>query len=166
VNPNSYDALARSIGAVAFLLPTPQVFQDTILVSTPDGNYTASDFPELLDMVGANITSQMLIDMASLRNFSAPGVPLHCVVGYNLSTVATVDYPTGFGGNITSTSEDGDGVVLSQSLDVCDGWNTTQTQPINTIRVPNMQHGDPVFDPQVISYFLSVLGIQVAQEDN
>lgn len=164
VNPADYDALARSIGAVAFLLPTPQFFPATNLVQTPQGNFTAADFVELLDLAGANVTADMLADMEQYRNFQAPGVTLHCIVGYNISTIATVDYLTGFSGNITTTEEDGDGVVLSTSLDVCDQWNTTQSQPINTIRIPNLQHGDPVFDTTVIQYFLStVLGLQLEE---
>lgn len=160
VNYADYDALARSIGAVAYLLPTEQTFGNTTLITTPEGNFTAADFDELLLAVGANNTAQMLVDMDQYRSFQAPGVELHCIVGYNISTIASVIYPDGLGSAMNTTYADGDGVVLSRSLDICDQWNTSQSQPINTIRIPNVQHGDPVFLPEVIQYFIStVLGI-------
>jgi len=109
----------------------------------------------------------MLIDMEPFRSFEAPGVTLHCIIGYNLTTIDTIHYENNIGGNFTAGYGDGDGVVLTQSLDVCDGWAANQTQPINTIRIPNLQHGDPVFEPSVIKYFLTtVLGLEMVSESD
>jgi len=126
----------------------------------------------------------MYADMEQYRNiFSPPNVTTYCVVGYNISTMATLHWAanqtfndqfqvllhcysllTNFQFNVDNTTcyqattGDGDGVVLAESLD-CSQWMSQQDKPVVTYRFNGLIHGAPPTNQQVIELFLKSLGL-------
>jgi len=150
---------------VIWLFPTNQVFGDEIFIYTPKKNYTANDSYQLLLDAQANDSAKIWKDIESFFSWEAPGVSTTCFIGYNVSTMKAVYYSDQNLNNEPKeiVNSDGDGTVLTPSLEFCGSWESQQSQPVNLFRVPNMVHGSAVHNKYVITSFLNILGIQTEQ---
>eukprot|EP00761_Pharyngomonas_kirbyi_P011791 gb/GECH01011817.1/.p1 GENE.gb/GECH01011817.1/~~gb/GECH01011817.1/.p1 ORF type:complete len:509 (+),score=65.06 gb/GECH01011817.1/:1-1527(+) len=145
----------QTMGSISWLLPYHSVFGDKSIVSTPSRNYSATtkDTLQLLRNSKSGLAAEILSGMDHFRfPFQPLGVPTSCVMGYNISTPASLTY-TSSPPNFQKPQvhkEDGDGTVLTPSLEVCAGWKNRQSQPVDVVRVPNMVHGGALVHPEAI----------------
>ncbi|VVD01942.1 unnamed protein product, partial [Leptidea sinapis] len=83
--------------SLAWLLPSPNLWKPSeVLVQTDKYNYTINDFQKLfIDMDLPNAWEMRKDTEKYSRDFTAPGVELHCIYGYNISTVERLEYGPG-----------------------------------------------------------------------
>ncbi|CAH2989007.1 unnamed protein product [Chilo suppressalis] len=75
--------------SLAWLLPSPLFWKPSeVLVQTDKFNYTINDFQKLFtDMELPNAWEMRKDTQRFTADFGAPGVEVHCIYGYNISTV-------------------------------------------------------------------------------
>ena len=79
--------VTRSYAGISMLLPRPSVYNDTVLISTPVRNYTASDYQNIFDDIGYPNSYQMYLGTEDINaGYRAPNVTVHCVVLRNWCT--------------------------------------------------------------------------------
>jgi len=147
-------------GSITWMCPTQQAFGDTPLVFTPTKKYSAVTLLQLFQDAGATGPAEILPPIEKFRTSDPPGVAINCVFGYNVSTLATLSFPEGFDGPWQNTTADGDGTVMRASLEICAQWATLQEQPVNILRIANMNHSSVVFNDEAIQYFFNSIGLQ------
>ncbi|XP_045511551.1 phospholipase A2 group XV-like [Colias croceus] len=169
--------------SLAWLLPSPNFWKPgEVLVQTDKFNYTINDLQRLFMDMDVPNAWEMRKDTEHLsRDFSAPGVELHCVYGYNISTVERLVYKPGtwLDGYPTLLTGDGDGTVNLRSLAACTHWAKRRTpknnligksvntlplntnlngKPVKTLPLLKAEHLKILHDPRVIEYVTTVLG--------
>ena len=137
--------LSRSYASEYWLSPREPVWKDTILISTPTKNYTASDYEELFTDVGYPQGYTQFSDFDV--DWPAPNVPTYCFYSLGSPTRLTYVYGDGFP-NAQPTQiiyGDGDGVVNKPSLEVCLQW-ANSSYPFNSSVIPGRDHLSIVSD--------------------
>ena len=102
---------------------------------------------------------QIANDVAPSRTLQPPGVRTLCIYGTNITTPVGLTFPLAQRGNVSSfdtvkltVTNDGDGTVAREGLNVCAQWPNVSVYPIF-----NMSHGGVMFDPRSISLFIANL---------
>eukprot|EP01104_Vermistella_antarctica_P017259 TRINITY_DN608_c2_g1_i1.p1 TRINITY_DN608_c2_g1~~TRINITY_DN608_c2_g1_i1.p1 ORF type:complete len:449 (-),score=100.90 TRINITY_DN608_c2_g1_i1:125-1471(-) len=149
ISPFAIQALARTFPSSFWLLPNnnSNVFNESrVFLTTPERNYTLGDMRQL--MIDAGVNVDIFDDVAPYNTLEAPGVETVCSYGYNVSTEDTYVFTNdkGFGQLPSVTYDDGDGVVLSPSLEICTNWASNQTAPIHTLLQEGMSHAGELFE--------------------
>ena len=131
--------LSRSYASLYLLSPHESVWKDTILISTPTKNYTASDYEELFTDAGypQGYTKLSEFDV----DWPAPNVPTYCFYSLGSPTPLTYVYDDGFPNSQPTQLiyGDGDGVVNKPSLEVCLRW-ANSSHPFNSSIIPGRDH--------------------------
>ena len=144
----------RSFAATSMLLPRPSVYNDTVLISTPDLNYTASDYQDIFDDIGYPDGYQMYLGTEDINaGYRAPNVTVHCVVGTGVPTAVRLAYPTGNISNISGVqivNGMGDGTVEARGTEVCLRWQNMEQKNFTYQAVPNVNHEGLLSDPRVL----------------
>lgn len=147
-------ATVRSWPGLVMLFPSPSIYGDNVLISTPARNYTANDYQELFNTIGYTNGYQMYLGTDDINvGYPAPNVTVHCVVGINIPTPVGLSYPTG---NISNTSSavivngPGDGLVGDLATGVCLRWQNEQQNSFTYQAVPNVDHGALLSDMNVL----------------
>lgn len=108
---------------------------------TCDGrDYRSSELPQLMDKIGRLHSGRMMAYAADAQTTSDPGVPVHCIHGYNIKTDAHLSYKSTDSSKVNGlriTLDDGDGTVDLKSLEVCTRWSST----VKVYKVPGLLHG-------------------------
>ena len=137
-SPQDILSLMRTLPSSYWLLPRAFAFSDTILVSTPIRNYTASDYEQLFMDAGYPQGYTQVIE--SDINFPAPNVSTYCFYGLGFPTELTAVYNSSFpNAQPTILYGEGDGLVNKQSLEVCLRWANSGYQFNRTI-FPGLDH--------------------------
>ncbi|XP_050362070.1 phospholipase A2 group XV-like [Nymphalis io] len=150
--------------SLAWLLPSPNFWKPSeILVQTDKFNYTINDLQKLFtDMELPNAWEMWRDTEKFSRDFSAPGVELHCIYGYNISTVERLVYKPGswLDGSPTLVGGDGDGTVNLRSLSACERWRglRAHAHPLRSLALSGAEHLRILRDPRVAHYLAAVLG--------
>lgn len=116
-------------------------------------SYRASEAPELLRKIGRPEHAAMMEYALSQGTTSDPGVPVHCIISYNIQTFNNLSvfvYPRGAQANVTL--DDGDGTVDFESLNVCTRWPST----VKTYRVEGVKHGGMLDVAQLVDILEAV----------
>ena len=163
LGPGSINALAggrntaevsRSFASTSMLLPRSSVYNDTVIISTPDFNYTASDYQDIFDDVGYPDGYQMYLGTEDINaGYPAPNVTVHCVVGTGLPTPVRLAYPTGNISNISGiqiVNGMGDGLVEARGTEVCLRWQNMEQNNFTYQAVPNVTHEGLLSDLRVL----------------
>ena len=131
--------LSRSHASLYWLSPRESIWKDTILISTPTKNYTASDYEELFTDVGYPQGYTQFSDFDV--DWPAPNVPTYCIYSLGSPTPLTHVYGDGFPNTqpIKVIYGDGDGVVNKPSLEVCLQW-ANSSYPFNSSVIPGRDH--------------------------
>ncbi|GBP70031.1 Group XV phospholipase A2 [Eumeta japonica] len=156
--------------SLAWLLPSPVLWKpNEVIVQTDKFNYTINDFQKLfLDMDLPNAWEMRKDTERYTKDFSAPGVELHCIFGTNITTVEKLVYKPGtwLDGYPTLALGNGDGTVNLRSLSACEhwrkrrGWTTlNKGYSIKTLPLPNAEHLKILHDQRVIDYIVTVMKI-------
>ncbi|KAL1124391.1 hypothetical protein AAG570_001020, partial [Ranatra chinensis] len=146
--------------SVAWLMPSPYFWKpDEVFVQTEKKNYSLSNIKDLFMDIDYPVGWEMYKDQMVYRDFSAPGVVVHCLHGYAVDTVERIVYGPGQfpDGKSTFVVGDGDGTVNRRSLEACRIWNDHQKQKIYYENFVNMDHMDILKDDRSISYILRVI---------
>ena len=154
--------MTQSFGSVYWLLPFAQIYGDMVIGSTPAQNYTSEDYEQLFKGLGNAAGADMYKRMEFGRTMQAPGVPMNCIYGWNVSTPHQIVYSSSdmYHADTTMVMGDGDGTVPIKGLTICEQWKHEQQQPINTYPIANMVHATDLQNPQALEIFLSSLGIE------
>ena len=86
-------ALSRSYASAFWLSPRAAVWGDTVLISTPVKNYTASDYEQLFTDAGYPQGYTQLSDFDV--HWPPPNVPTYCFYGLGFPTPLTYIYNAG-----------------------------------------------------------------------
>ncbi|XP_063529576.1 phospholipase A2 group XV-like [Cydia strobilella] len=166
--------------SLAWLLPSPLFWKpQEVLVQTDKYNYTINDLQKLFTDMNLPNAWEMRKDTDQFRtDFSAPGVEVHCVYGYNISTVDRLVYSGGtwLDGYPVLSPGDGDGTVNVRSLSACEHWakrrqygryggeggdggfrRTLNGKPVKSLPLPNAEHLTILHDPRVLDYITTVM---------
>ena len=137
-------SVTRSFAGLVMLFPSPSVYGDTAIVSTPVRNYTASDYQEIFNAIGYTNGYQMYLGTEDINiGYPAPNVTVHCVVGTGLPTPVRLAYPTGNISNASSVEVvfgPGDGLVEDRATRVCLRWRNVQQNRFTYQPVRNVTH--------------------------
>ncbi|XP_030024885.2 phospholipase A2 group XV [Manduca sexta] len=150
--------------SLAWLLPSPLFWKPSeVLVQTDKYNYTVKDFQKLFTDMELPTAWEMKKDTEQYMNdFSAPGVDVHCIYGYNISTVERLVYKPGtwLDGYPTLATGDGDGTVNLRSLSACERWRKRRLRgphALKSLPLPGAEHLKILHDPRVIDYIQLVM---------
>ncbi|XP_046961873.1 phospholipase A2 group XV-like [Vanessa cardui] len=148
--------------SLAWLLPSPNFWKPSeVLVQTDKFNYTINDLQKLFtDMELPNAWEMRRDTEEFSRDFSAPGVELHCLYGYNVSTVERLVYKAGtwLDGSPALARGDGDGTVNLRSLSACERWRAApRAHPLKSLALRGAEHLRILHDPRVLDYLAAVL---------
>lgn len=145
--------------SLAWLLPSALFWKpNEVLVQTDKYNYTINDFQKLFTDMELPDAWEMRKDTEKFtKQFTAPGVEVHCIYGYNISTVERLVYKPGawLDGYPTLAMGDGDGTVNLRSLNACEHWRKTRYRngkPVKSLPLPNAEHLKILHDQRVLDY--------------
>ncbi|KAJ8729125.1 hypothetical protein PYW08_000706 [Mythimna loreyi] len=150
--------------SLAWLLPSPLFWKPSeVLVQTDKYNYTINDFQKLFTDMELPDAWEMRKDTEKYtQDFSAPGVEVHCIYGYNITTVERLVYKPGtwLDGYPTLAMGDGDGTVNLRSLNACELWRKRRFRNGNSVKslaLPGAEHLKILHDKRVLDYLELVL---------
>jgi lysophospholipase-3 len=143
------------------MLPDPEFWGSTVLVQTPQRNYTVADFPELFNDLGTPITNTIYQKISGVQSeIAAPAVELHCLYGNNMPTEMGYIYNNGWDKDPQIIySNDGDGVVPEVSLKKCQDFAKQQTQPVEVKEFDLASHMTVLDDEELLQYVLKVVTV-------
>ncbi|CAD7942781.1 unnamed protein product [Amoebophrya sp. A120] len=141
--------------------PTYLTATETLVVDHTGKKYTKNDLAEAFQDAGQNFTAKLL-KMQKQYFFDAlpgPGVPVTCVYGSGLPTLANMTYGNGWDQEGTEFGyESGDSVVPVRSLIRCHEWNEIPRHPsVELVEVPQASHGDTLRRPEALHAFREIL---------
>ena len=150
-------SLYRTLPGFYLLFPRASVWNDTVLVVTPDRNYTANDYQQLFSDVGypQGYTQYTEINM----EWPAPNVSTYCFYGLGVETPMTFVYgPQSFPDmQPTTVYGDGDDAVNKPSSEVCLRW-ANSGYPFNRTVFQGVDHTAMTSDPAVLRAIGSIIG--------
>ncbi|RWS06598.1 Transferrin-like protein, partial [Dinothrombium tinctorium] len=111
----------RSFPAMAFLLPQPRIFAESIFIQTPNFNYSIKDFKKLFEVIKNTNAYNMYLDTKdTLEELQHPETNVFCIGGSGFKTMRSIKYE---GDDFQSEREivygDGDQFVNDESLRAC-----------------------------------------------
>jgi lysophospholipase-3 len=154
----------RSFQSIYFLLPHPSVWGDTVLVTTPDRSYTASDYQQLFFDIGLTDGFAMYQGIENInRGFPSPNVPTHCFYGMGIDTLHSFHYaspfPEGADDDPQVTMGDGDGSVNLRSSQVCLRWaNNNGGRLFKSMVFDSVEHGEMLRNKDVLWEIERIVG--------
>ncbi|XP_053606433.1 phospholipase A2 group XV-like [Plodia interpunctella] len=150
--------------SLAWLMPSPLLWKpNEVLVQTDKYNYTIGDVQKWFTDMELPDAWEMFKDTQAYKSdFTAPGVEVHCLYGYNISTVEKLVYKPGtwLDGYPTLSLGDGDGTVNRRSLAACQYWGRPRLnrgKPVKALALANAEHLKILHDPRVIDYVNTVM---------
>uniref|UniRef100_A0A1B6CCH8 Group XV phospholipase A2 n=1 Tax=Clastoptera arizonana TaxID=38151 RepID=A0A1B6CCH8_9HEMI len=147
--------------SLAWLLPLKSFWNSSeTLIETDTKNYTIDDLQDYFFDIDYPLAWEMWKDVEPYtRDFTAPGVEVHCLHGVGVQTVDRLAYkkgkfPYGYPNFVYG---DGDGTVNLRSLEGCLQWKTQQKQPVYHQTFSKMDHMDILSDGRILQYITSLL---------
>ncbi|KAJ7297080.1 hypothetical protein O6H91_Y081600 [Diphasiastrum complanatum] len=154
IDPLTLRAEQRSSETNLWLLPVMEVFNSSVLVTTPSRNYTAYDYEDLFHDIGypegfGYYKSRIPLLTSSL---TAPLIPVTVIFGQGVKTAETLNYKCcGFDHQPDIGYGDGDGTVPLLSLQaISSKWAAVEGQITREIRLLNKSHLTLVTDPDAV----------------
>jgi lysophospholipase-3 len=140
--------LKRSLQSLYWLSPRAEIYQNQVLVRTPQANYTANDYQQLFTKFARYPLGWTKYMPTSSINagYSYPQVPTYCFYGSNIETPLTYVYSSDVASSNPSVINGlGDGTVNEISLEVCLNWNaSTNSSGFQSRAFPGVEHVDMV----------------------
>ena len=152
-------SVTRSFESYAWLLPSPSIWGDTVLVTTPNRTYTANDYGDLFTDISYPQGFEMYTPTTSINaGFPAPNVSVYCFYGTNSSTSESFIYNASFP-NVDPEVifGDGDSVVNIQGSEICLGWSQEQSQRFESRSFPGVTHLQMVANETVLQAVADVV---------
>jgi lysophospholipase-3 len=144
-------------------LPRASVWDDTVLIRTPNQNYTAHDYEQLFADAGFPDGYSQFLDSESGIDLSAPNVTTYCFYGSAVPTPLTFLYNNELNMTSGSTFGDGDGRINLQDLEVCNRWDGKNGgYTFNSTIFPGVNHPGMIRNEAVLQSVESIVRIQVS----
>ena len=151
--------LYRSFASNYFLLSHESAGNDTILLSTPTSNYTASDYQQLF--TDAGYPQGYTRVRHHVNQFPSPNVPTYCFYGLGFPTMETAVYGDGFLIlNQLLYFGEGDGIINKASLEVCQQW-ANSGYPLNRTIFQGYDHFNITYDIAILESIRDIIGAPV-----
>lgn len=157
--------LVRTFQSVYWLLPSPEIWGNQVIVTVGSANYTASDFENLFDDASISNGYMKYSNAKGINsNWPAPNVPTHCFYGLlpvNNTWEAFTYSPEGFPDEdpVTVLMGAGDGVVNARVSEICKRWwNQTANFTVKTFEV---NHTAMATDMNVLAAIGEIVGAPV-----
>ncbi|XP_045194127.2 phospholipase A2 group XV-like [Mercenaria mercenaria] len=151
----------RSMPSTAWLMPSDEFWDpDEVLVVAPTRNYTVRDYKQLFKDINYETGYMMWEDTHSLINpLKAPGVEMHCLHGYNVTTPGMFVYTnkTWNKSYPKTIPDNGDGTVNMRSLIGCLRFREQQKQQVYHQEFLGAEHMQILNREDVIAYLKKVL---------
>ncbi|CAH8438989.1 unnamed protein product [Heterobilharzia americana] len=158
----AFREVERSFPAMAFLLPDPRLWpDDEKIIITANKNYSAFDMKEFFDDISFPSGYEMMqAAKQSIDTFEQPtDVEIYCIYSIQMPTISQMIFmPSGkfrstFPNQIPRIKYgDGDGMVGTRSLSVCNNWKS-----INLFILKRSTHEDILKDVRLIRYVKKVV---------
>ncbi|KAJ8918232.1 hypothetical protein NQ315_014102 [Exocentrus adspersus] len=147
--------------SLAWLLPSRLFWKpNEVLVQTEKKNYTIDDLQSFFKGISFPDGWEMRKDTEPYQlNFKSPGVEVHCLYGFNVSTVEKLYYKPGtwLDGYPVLLYGDGDGTVNRRSLEGCQHWQSMQKQKVYIKQLPGVDHLQILHDKSTLLYISSLI---------
>ncbi|RWS20327.1 group XV phospholipase A2-like protein [Leptotrombidium deliense] len=119
----------RTYSGMSFLLPKPLVFKNSILISTPEFNYTSDTYEKFFNKIKHSFAYQMYLDAnENYKDLQHPGVDVVCIGGLGYRTLRGLVYSTNnFSSKPKVVYGNGDQFVNQESLKACKIWRKTES---------------------------------------
>ena len=142
-----------------WLLPSPSIWGDTVLVTTPNRTYSANDYNDLFTDISYPVGFEMYTGTMNISaGFPAPNVPVYCFYGTNVSTAESFIYNSSFPDvDPEVVYGDGDSVVNLLNSEICLGWSQQQSQLFESRRFPGVSHLQMVANQTVLEAVAGVV---------
>ena len=157
--------ILRSFQSIHFVLPRPNVWGNTVLVTTPTQSYTTNDYRRLFQDLELKDAFAMYQGISNLiQNFPSPNVPItHCLYGVGVDTPMSFHYtrpfPEGAEDDPEVTNGDGDGTVNFLSSEVCLRWaNNNGGQPFRSKTFKGAEHVTIIEEKALLRVIGSIVG--------
>ncbi len=152
-------SLYRTFPSLFYLLPRTSIWNDTVLVSTSDRNYTANDYQQLFTDAGYPQGYDQLTDLDI--EWPPPNVPTYCFYGLGIPTAMTYVYRSDFPDAEPSVvTDDGDNTINKPSSEICLRWENS-SYPFKRTVFQGIDHGAIVRDKGVLETIASIVGVPV-----
>lgn len=147
----------RSEPSTAWLMPFPSDTwpRETILIVTPEANYSAWDYKVLFDAMKYPRGYEMFEEVKNLTSaLPPPNVTTYCFYGDKMQTPVQFIYENP--GDFPDTDPkslygDGDGTVNIDSLTACKRWQGQQHYPVTLRGFDGVEHVHTIKNDDVIS---------------
>ncbi|CAH1388677.1 unnamed protein product [Nezara viridula] len=161
LNESVLKQVQTTLPSSAFLMPNYLLWDDEVLVSTPDKNYTIKDLESFFNDINNPTGWKMYLNEKKFtEKLTPPGVEVHCLYGLGVSTIQQLVYKTNkFPDQPLFTYEDGDGTVNIRSLEFCKKWITKQKQEVHTQGFVGSDHMAILKDSRVMNYIKDRISI-------
>jgi len=161
VNPLTIRIAQRSSETNFWMLPVPQWYDNTPIVTTPSRNYSAQDYTSFFRDIGYESGLKIYEQVAKLPNTAmpAPGVQMRCLYSTGVDTPMGFHYPQGFDErDPIIRNGDGDGTVPLESLKLCERWAADGSgKPFSSKVFHGFSHSDILKAPEVIAEVLDII---------
>ncbi|XP_076325381.1 lysosomal phospholipase A and acyltransferase-like isoform X1 [Tachypleus tridentatus] len=161
INPLIVRKEQRSCPSLAYLIPSDKFWsKNEILVFTAKKNYTVANYYEFFQDINFETGWEMWKDTRNLTyEMKPPGVEVHCLHGFNVSTIESFSYAEDEfpDGQPTITYGNGDGTVNLRSLLGCLRWKMKQKHKVYHKVFMNVDHMSILHDPIVLEYIKNLI---------
>ena len=152
-------SLYRTFPSFYLLLPRASVWNNTVLVSTPTRNYTASDYQQLFNDIGYPLGFTQFSEIG--MGWPAPNVATYCFYGLGVPTPMSFTYGSVFPNAApTVTYGDGDNAVNKPSSEVCLRW-ANSGYPFKRTVFQGVDHSRITTDKAVLESIANIVGVSV-----
>ncbi|KAG9509956.1 Group XV phospholipase A2 [Fragariocoptes setiger] len=146
----------RTFPSLAYLMPSADVWPHSqVLLQNGDKKFTVNDYKQFFRDINHPTGYEMWLDTRNLTSpLVPPGVEVHCLHGYKVSTIKAVEYGQGEfpDGKPRITFEDGDGTVNLISLQACRTWQGKQNAPVHYKNFTLVDHMTIMSNQAVLDY--------------
>ena len=154
----------RSWQSLYWLTPRAEIYQNQVLVRTPNANYTANDYQQLfINFARYPLAWIKYMPTSSINaGYHYPQVPTYCFYGSNIQTPLTYIYSSDDPSSSPTVIKGlGDGSVNKISLEVCLKWAaSTNSSGFQSRTFPGVSHEDIVKNGRVLQAVCNIVDPQ------
>ena len=157
-------ATSRSLPSLNWILPSPSVWGETVIINMPTKNYTAYEYKKIFEDFGHTNGYHMYMDTVNInRGFPAPNVTVHCVYGTGVTTPIGFTYVNDVS-PVEFRNGDGDGMAeVHSTAAICLKWQKEQHKNVSKQVVRGGQHVTMLNDINVLRVSVDLSGLYIVR---
>lgn len=154
--------MQQTFTSLTFLLPNPQIFGNTTILSHNGRNYTASEIDDILTLANNTNLHKMWLTTRNSLSYAHPGIETHCVYGREVNThaVTVYDDESAFPDKPFIITGDGDGTVNTLSAAACGKWRQSSEENsfnFTLTEFEGIRHPDMIRNKKVVDHVTSII---------